>query len=160
MGEGGPNILGVHISLDRDSLGFNIHKGEAEATSFKFVTCLETYPLLCESQLDHAIYISSVDILWDKPFPQYRYGGPGGHVSRQWLSRITPVSSPPTIVTSPPSVTLISVQFSLRTVAIPVYMLITRPCTSPSQGCGYRRSPPHPHGSVGYDTRIARRSRV
>ena len=55
----------------------------------------------------------------------------------------------------PPSVTLMSVQFSLRTVAIPVYMLITRPCTSPSQGCGYRRSPPHPHGSVGYDTLVS-----
>ena len=78
--------------------------------------------------------------------PKFKiYGGPGGHASRQWLSRITPVSSPPTVVTSPPSVTLMSVQFSLRTVAIPVYMLITRPCTSPSQGCGYRRSPPHPH---------------
>ena len=83
------------------------------------------------------------------------YGGPGGHASRQWLSRITPVSSPPTVVTSPPSVTLMSVPFSFRTVAIPVHMLIIRPCTSPSQGCGYRRLSPHPHGSVGYDTRVA-----
>ena len=62
------------------------------------------------------------------------YGGPGGHASRQWLSPITPVSSPPTVVTSPPSVILMSVPFSLRTIAIPVHMLITRPCTSPSQG--------------------------
>ena len=80
--------------------------------------------------------------------------------SRQWLSRITPESSPPTVVMSPPSVMLMSVPFSLRTVAFPVYMLITRPSTSPSQGCGYRRLPPHPHGSVGYDTLVARRSRV
>ena len=55
------------------------------------------------------------------------YGGPGGHASHQWLSRITPVSFPPTVVMSPPSVTLMSVPFSLRTVAIPVHMLLTRP---------------------------------
>ena len=62
------------------------------------------------------------------------YGGPGGHASRQWLSRITPVSSPPTVVTSPPSVTLMSVPFSLRTVAIPVRNADVRTVQSP-----YRR---------------------
>ena len=73
-------------------------------------------------------------------------------MSRQWLSRITPVSSPHTVVTSPPSVTLMfipfglrisspfrfvtlmSVLFSLRIVAIPVRNTDVRTVQSP-----YRR---------------------
>ena len=61
------------------------------------------------------------------------YGGPGGHASRQWVSHITPISSPLTVVTSPPSVTLMSVPFSLRTVAIPVRNADVRTVQSPFQ---------------------------
>ena len=77
----------------------------------------------------HAVYCS---------VPGKRYSGPGCHASRQWLSRITPESSPPTVVMSPPSITLMSVPFSLHTVTIPVHMM-----TSP-RGVVMKCSPPHP----------------
>ena len=51
-----------------------------------------------------------VDFQLDDGEPRV-YDGPGGHASRQWPSRITPVLPPPTIVTSQPSF-----QFALRTV--------------------------------------------
>ena len=53
------------------------------------------------------------------------YGGPGGHASCQWLSRITPVLTPPTVVTS---------QCALRNAAVLAVVVI------PVQ-CPYRRLP-------------------
>ena len=53
------------------------------------------------------------------------YGGPGGHASCQWLSRITPVLTPPTVVTS---------QCALRNAAVLAAVVI------PVQ-CPYRRLP-------------------
>ena len=87
------------------------------------------------------MHVDLVHGLYQEPFDQY--GGPGGHASCQWLSRITPVLTPPTVVTS---------QCALRNVNATVLVVVVIPVQ-----CPYRRLPYVSRRSFQFNVRTQRR---